>query len=315
MSDATDDPQTAGGSARPARGNPSAIDDFEAMRPRLFGIAYRMTGSVADAEDAVQDAWIRWHAVDGSSIRSTEAYLVSMVTRLSIDRLRSAQRRRETYVGPYLPEPIIEGPLMADTTDSEPERVSELSDSLTFAFLVLMDELGPEERAVFLLHDVFGYSFDEVGEAVGRSSAACRQVASRARRRLDDGRVELRRADEAHEREMLAKMSGALLTGDIEGVMALLSPDVVQLDDGGPNRHAGRRPIVGPWRVARVLVNITKRLPSDAELEIVRVNGNPGVLVRIDGRADLVLTVEFGPDGLIRRFWTQLNPDKLRHLA
>jgi RNA polymerase sigma-70 factor (ECF subfamily) len=292
----------------------SDSDTFEALRPRLFGIAYRMTGSVADAEDACQDAWLRWQGVDHEAVRNAEAFLVSLVTRLSIDRLRSAARRREHYVGPYLPEPIIEGPLMADTTDTQPERMGELSDSLTFAFLVLMDELEPEQRAVFLLHDVFGYSFDEVGDAVGKSSSACRQVASRARRRLDEGRVELRRADEAHEREMVAKMSNAMLLGDIEGLMALLSPDVVQLDDGGPNRHAGRRPIVGPHRVARLMVNISKRLPPETEVEVVRVNGNPGVLLRIGGRPDLVLTIQFGPDGLIRRIWSQLNPDKLAHL-
>jgi RNA polymerase sigma-70 factor (ECF subfamily) len=204
---------------------------------------------------------------------------------------------------------------VADTTHTQPERMSELSDSLTFAFLVLMDELGPTERAVFLLHDVFGYSFDEVADAVGRSPAACRQVASRARRHLDDERVELRRADEAHEQEMVAKMSTAMLHGDIEGLMALLSPDVVQLDDGGPNRHAGRRPIVGPHRVSRLMVNIAKRLHPDTEVEVVRVNGNPGVLLRIHGRPDLVLTIQFGPDGLIRRVWSQLNPDKLAHLA
>jgi RNA polymerase sigma-70 factor (ECF subfamily) len=290
-------------------------DTFEALRPRLFGIAYRMTGSVADAEDACQDAWLRWQGVDHGEVRNEEAFLVSLVTRLSIDRLRSAARRREHYVGPYLPEPIIEGPLMADTTDTQPERMGELSDSLTFAFLVLLDELEPEQRAVFLLHDVFGYSFDEVGDAVGKSSAACRQVASRARRRLDEERVELRRADEVHEREVVAKMSSAMLNGDIEALMTLLSPDVVQLDDGGPNRHAGRRPIVGPHRVARLMVNISKRLPPETEVEVVRVNGNPGVLLRIGGRPDLVLTIQFGPDGLIRRIWSQLNPDKLAHLA
>jgi RNA polymerase sigma-70 factor (ECF subfamily) len=290
-------------------------DAFEEIRPRLFGIAYRMTGSVADAEDACQDAWIRWQGVDPDEVRNAEAYLVSLVTRLSIDRLRSASHRREHYVGPYLPEPLIEGPLMADTTDTHPERMGELSDSLTFAFLVLMDELKPEERAVFLLHDVFGYPFDEVADAVGKSPAACRQIASRSRRRLDEERVELRRADETHERDMVARMSTAMLNGDIPGLMALLSPDVVQLDDGGPNRHAGRRPILGPHRVARLLVNITKRLPPGIEVEMVRVNGNPGVLLRIGGRPDLVLTIQFGPDGLIRRVWSQLNPDKLAHLA
>ncbi len=291
----------------------SSDETFEEMRPRLFGIAYRMTGSVADAEDACQDAWLRWQAVDHTTVRSAEAFLVSLVTRVAIDRLRSANHRREAYVGPFLPEPIVESPL--STRAVGPEESSELADSLTFAFLVLLDELGPEDRAVFLLHDVFGYSFDEVADAVGKSPAACRQTASRARRRIDNDRVDLRRADDAHEQRVLEGMMSAMLTGDIPGLMELLSPDVVQLDDGGPNRHAGRRPIIGPHRVARLMVNLAKRMPPEQTAEVVRVNGSPGVLLLLDGRPDIVLSFELGPDGLVRRIWSQLNPDKLHHLS
>ena len=149
------------------------IAAFEELRPRLFGIAYRMTGSVADAEDVCQEAWLRWRAVDPAAVTTPEAYLVRTVTNLAIDRLRSAQHRRETYVGPYLPEPLL--------ADDDPAAAAELSDSLTLAFLVLLDELSPVERAVLLLHDVFGYEFDDVAAAVGRSSTACRQIASRTR--------------------------------------------------------------------------------------------------------------------------------------
>ncbi len=161
----------------------STADEFEALRPRLFGIAYRMTGSVGDAEDACQDAWLRWQRVDRGAVDNAEAYLVRVVTHLALDRLQSAQRRRESYVGPYLPEPLI-----ADTTAVQPEAAAELTDSLTFAFLVLLDELTPRERAVLLLHDVFGYPFDEIAPMIDLTPAACRQLASRTRRKLDHER-------------------------------------------------------------------------------------------------------------------------------
>ena len=160
---------------------------FEEHRDRLFAVAYRMTGSVADADDLCQEAWLRWSEVELATVRQPEAFLVSTMTRLSIDRLRSATHRREIYVGPYLPEPLMTEP----SAESDPERAAELADSLTYAFLVLMDELAPAERAVFLLHDVFGYPFNEIGDAVDRSPDAVRQMASRTRRKLDAERVEL----------------------------------------------------------------------------------------------------------------------------
>ena len=171
---------TPGPEARP---DPSR--EFESLRPRLFGIAYRMTGSVADAEDLCQEAWVRWDALDVETVREPEAYLVRTVANLSIDRLRSAQRRREAYVGPSLPEPLVEQIAGTGIPPVGPERAAELADSLTLAFLVLLDELTPVERAVLLLHDVFGYSFDEVGGAVDRAPDACRQIASRTRRKLE----------------------------------------------------------------------------------------------------------------------------------
>ena len=174
-----------------------------------------------------------------------------------------------------------------------------------------MDALDPTERAVFLLHDVFGYPFDEVADAVGRSAAACRQIASRSAPAAGSERVELWRADEAHERDMVARMSTAMLGGDIPGLMDLLSPDVVQLDDGGP--QSSRRSTTDRRAAPRGAADgqPRKRMPVGSEVEFVRVNGNPGVLLRIDGTPDLVLTMEFGPDGRIRRLWSQLNPDKL----
>lgn len=288
------------------------LEVFQTNRERLFGIAYRMTGSVSDADDIVQEAWLRWERADHAGIDSPEAWLVRATTNLAIDRSRLIVRRREDYVGPFLPEPIVE-PI--DATD--PQAHSELTDSLTFAFLVMLDQLEPVARAVLLLHDVFGYSFDEIASMVDRSAGACRQIASRTRKRLDARRVEFSHVTREHERRVLEELVHGLLLGDAEQVVELLSPDVVQFDDGGPDRRAARRAIVGPDRVSRLLVNLTKRLVGGGVggLEFVRVNGRPGLLIRVDDRPDIVACVEFAPDGRIGRIYAQLNPDKLSHLA
>jgi len=288
----------------------ASAEEFEALRPRLFGIAYRMTGSVGDAEDACQDAWMRWQRVDRDAVEHAEAYLVRIVTRLALDRLQSAQHRRETYVGPYLPEPLV-----ADDVATQPEAAAELSDSLTFAFLVLLDELTPKERAVLLLHDVFGYPFDEIGPMIDLSPAACRQLASRTRRKLDHERDARRRPDEAREQELVGNLLATIASGDIDAVMQLLAPDVVLLSDGGPQRHAARRPVVGPDRVARLVVNLAQRLLPATEMRLVQVNGEPGVLfLDAEHAPDSTLSFSFTPDGRVRRFYSQLNPEKLRHL-
>jgi len=288
-----------------------ADQTFDGLRDRLFAIGYRMTGSVADAEDLCQETWLRWQRVDRATVSNPEAYLVSVTTRLAIDGSRSARSRREQYVGPYLPEPIVEGALV----QSQPEAAAEMADSLTFAFLVLLDELAPLERAVFLLREVFGYGYDEIAAATERSPEACRQILSRTRRKLDAHRVELRRADPDHEQQMIGDLVMAMMNGDVEGVISLLSPDVVELDDGGRSRHAGRRPIVGPHRVSRLLIYLAKQVEPNMSFEFVRVNANPGILLRVDGKPDLVTTVEFAPDGRIRRLFSQLNPAKLTHLS
>jgi RNA polymerase sigma-70 factor (ECF subfamily) len=284
-------------------------EEFEALRARLFGIAYRMTGSVGDAEDACQDAWLRWQRVDRATVDNAEAYLVRVVTRLALDRLRSAQRRRETYVGPYLPEPLV-----ADDAAAQPEVAAELADSLTLAFLVLLDELTPKERAVLLLHDVFGYPFDEIAAMVGSSADACRQLASRTRHKLDRERASLRRPDEAREHELVSNLVATIASGDVDAVMTLLAPEVVLLSDGGAQRHAARRPVVGADRVARLVVNLAKRTLPTAEMRVVQMNGETGLLFLDDGRPDFTLSFAFTPDGRVRRFYSQLNPEKLRHL-
>jgi RNA polymerase sigma-70 factor (ECF subfamily) len=289
-------------------------EEFETFRPRLFGIAYRMTGSVGDAEDACQDAWLRWQRVDRATVENAEAYLVRVVTRLALDRLQSAQHRRETYVGPYLPEPLVADTAAQPDVAAQPEAAAELADSLTFAFLVLLDELTPKERAVLLLHDVFGYSFDEIGRMVDLSPAACRQLASRTRRKLDHERDALRRPDEAREQELITQLLTTIASGDVDAVMELLAPDVVLLSDGGAERHAARRPVVGTYRVARLVVNLAKRLMQTDVTRLVQVNGEPGLLFVADGEPDHVLSIAFTPDGKVRRFYSQLNPEKLRHL-
>jgi RNA polymerase sigma-70 factor (ECF subfamily) len=288
----------------------TTAEEFEALRPRLFGVAYRMTGSVVDAEDVCQEAWLRWRAADRSAVTTPEAYLVRTVTNLAIDRLRSAQHRREQYVGPYLPEPLV------NDDRSDPAAAAELSDSLTLAFLVMLDELTPIERAVLLLHDVFGYGFDEVAAAVGRSPDACRQLASRTRKKLDHERADPRRPDVEHEQRMVEQLLASTASGDIEGLMALLAPDVVQLGDGGPDRHAARRPVVGRDRVARFLSILLKRMMGfGAETRVANVNGGIGLVFVIDGRPESVMSFSFGPDGRVNRIYNQLNPEKLKHLA
>lgn len=284
--------------------------EFERHRDRLFGLAYRMTGSVADAEDALQEAWLRWQRVDPHEVDHPEAFLVRVVTRLAIDRGRSAQVRREHYVGPWLPEPVVEGPLIGD-----PESAAETADSLTFAFLVLLDRLSPLERAVFLLREVFAFPYEEIATSTGRSAEACRQMISRTRRKLDAERVELRRPSAEHEVEAISRMVAAVLGGDIVGLMDLLSPDVVLLADGGPQRHAARRPVIGAEKVARLCVNLGKRLDAATQPEFVRVNGTPGIVMRVGASISDVLLVEFAPDGRVLRIFNQRNPQKLEHLG
>lgn len=292
------------GPAEPGRPETDHDAVFAADRPRLLGLAYRMLGSLDDAEDVVQEAWMRWHRADGATIERPAAWLTTVVTRLSLDRLRTIERRREAYVGPWLPEPLALGP--------GPEDAAEMADSLTLGFLVVLDRLGPVERAVFLLADVFGESYRTIAVTVGRSEEACRQIASRARRRLREERSGGAAAEV--DAAMVEGLVAAVARGDLEATLGLLDPDVVLVSDGGPDRHAARRPVVGPDRVARLLVNLAKRLrPDRVELDFPTVNGRPAFAVREDGRVVLVLTVE-AVDGRIRSVRMMLNQGKLGHL-
>lgn len=279
-------------------------EEYQRERPRLLGLAYRMLGSIADAEDVVSEAWLRLQRT--AEVRSVPAWLTTVTTRLAIDRLRAQQRRREDYVGPWLPEPVPThvGPAI-DAVDPA-DRVA-LAETLTLGFLVVLDRLSPTERAVFLLTEVFGAPHAEVAAATGRSEAACRQLASRARRKVRDARPPV--ADPAAG-ELLADLVAALSTGDAGRVVALLAPDVVLVSDGGPGRRAARRPVVGPDRVARLLTHLASRTPEGAEVGTATLNGAPALVVRAPD-LHLVMAVEGDGSGRVRRVHTVLNPAKL----
>ena len=277
---------------------------FEAERPRLVGLAYRMLGSLADADDVVQEAWLRWQAADVAALERPQAWLTTVTTRLALDLLRSERRRheRERYVGPWLPEPVVQ---------EGPEAAAELADSLTLGFLCLLDQLDPVERAVFILVDVFGVPYRQVAPMVGRSEAACRQLASRSRRRL---RQASPRAPRADERRVVDELAAALVTGDLEGALARLAPDVVLVSDGGARRRAARRPVLGADRVLRFMANLVRRLEPGAEVTSATVNGEPGFVVRTPAGVDDVLcfVVE---GGRVREVRMLRNPEKLARVG
>jgi RNA polymerase sigma-70 factor (ECF subfamily) len=283
-----------------------AADEFEEHRRHLFGVAYRMLGSVAEAEDVVQDTWLRWQAAAGEEVRSPRSFLTTVATRLAIDRLRSAQRRREEYVGPWLPEPLL--------TDDDPAATAELADSLSMAFLLVLERLNPVERAVLLLHDVFGYDYDEVAGIVERTPANCRQIASRARGHLTSERPVRPRPSQEEEHRLAFAFAAAAGTGDLAALEGLLTEDAVLWSDGGAARRAARRPVVGRGRVARFVANVAQRVPVDGTFEYVHLNGEPAVIMRTAEGPYMTMAVEL-VEGAISAIHVVNNPDKLRHLA
>ena len=291
---------------------------FEALRPLMFSIAYRMIGTVGDAEDVVQEAFLRYHQTvsGGTEVESPKAFLSSVTTRLAIDHLRSARVRRETYVGEWLPEPLVT-PVggVSPAAGPDPAEHAQVADSLSMAFLLVLERLSPLERAVFLLHDVFDYSFDEVAGFVERSPAACRQLASRARRHVAEGRP--RYEPSAEERERLADRLVAALSGDdVDGLVSVLAEDVVVVGDSGGVPPSWPRPIVGRENVARLLVSLWRQFDgAGVSVERVDVNGQPGVLVR-DADGLLVNVMAFDVlDGQVATIRGIINRDKLAHLG
>ncbi len=280
---------------------------FQDHRNLLFSVAYRMLGSAADAEDVVQDAWLKWSAADRADVAEPKAYLVRIVTNLAVDRLRSAQAQRETYVGPWLPEPVLTAPDAADD--------AELAESVSMAMLVVLETLTPLERAVFVLKEVFGFPYGEIAKALERSEASVRQLGHRAREHVQARRprIETRRA----EREVATeKFFAAASGGDINALMAVLAPDVALWTDGGGKVRAAFRPVAGASHVAAWFAGIMRRPWQDIPVEewefgFAEVNGGPGLLMSARGQVLSVLTVDVDENGLIREIHVVANPDKL----
>jgi RNA polymerase sigma-70 factor (TIGR02957 family) len=280
-----------------------ALDRFEEHRPLLFTVAYEILGSVADAEDVLQESWLRWDAADRSEVRDPRAYLVRVVTRQALNRLRTVKRQRETYVGPWLPEPLA--------TTHDVAEDAELADSVSVAMLVVLETLSPLERAVFVLREVFGFDYDEIAEATGRSTDAVRQTASRARRHVEARRPRVPEPPDA--RLVAERFLNAAATGDVKGLLEVMSPEVLLVSDGGGVMKAALRPITGADKVGRFLAAV---VPQGAEIDMrwTVANGQPSVLMYVDGELDSWGSLVVA-DGRVREIYLVRNPEKLRHLG
>ncbi|MEV4655929.1 RNA polymerase sigma-70 factor [Micromonospora sp. NPDC049301] len=296
-------PDAGSAVTRQDRGPDPATDAFVSHRNLLFTVAYEMLGSAADAEDVLQETWLRWADVDLDTVRDQRAYLVRIATRQSLSRLRTLGRRKESYVGSWLPEPLLTTPDVADDV--------ELAESVSMAMLLVLETLGPIERAVFVLREVFDLAYDEIAEAVSKSPAAVRQIAHRARvhvaARRPRGAV-----TPAETRGALEAFQRAVETGDMQGLLDILAPDVVLLGDGGGIRQAVPRPVAGAGKVARLLVSRKARIAA-MSLRPAQVNGYPALALRLDGEIDTVVAVRID-DGLITGLYAVRNPEKLSHM-
>ncbi|RSO47789.1 RNA polymerase subunit sigma-24 [Streptomyces sp. WAC 06725] len=298
--DSTGDTQGPAGAEGPA--NPAhAGDAFTEHRGLLFTIAYEMLGSATDAEDVLQESYLRWSAVDPDTVRHPRAYLVRTVTRQALNHLRAARARREDYVGAWLPEPIRTAPEASDDVL--------LAESVSMAMLLVLETLNPTERAVFVLHDVFGYTHGEIAESVGKSEATVRQTAHRARRHVHARRRRFE-PDSGAAREIVRRFLDAAATGDVQVLMDLLAPDVVQISDGGGKVIAARRPVVGRDEVARFVLRVARTSLTATRIEPATYNGMPGARFLTDGALDWLLTAEIH-DGRITGLYVIRNPDKL----
>jgi RNA polymerase sigma-70 factor (ECF subfamily) len=288
-----------------------AVTTLEEFRPLLFSIAYRMTGSAGDAEDIVQEAFLHYHRAGegGEEIESPKAYLSTVATRLAIDHLRSARVRRESYVGPWLPEPLL--------VDEEADvaRHAERADSLSLALLVTLERLSPVERAVFLLHEVFDYGYGEIAEIVGKSEDNCRQLAVRARRHVDEDKPRFEPSREKRD-ELASRFFAAVVEGDTEGLVSMLAEDVVFYGDGGGKVPAAGRPLHGPALVSKFLFGLAKQARAlEIDMRPTPVNGQPGVAAfSSEDRLISVLSLDIA-DGRVRAIRSIANPEKLGHLG
>jgi RNA polymerase sigma-70 factor (ECF subfamily) len=280
---------------------------FEHHRAKLRGVAYRMLGSRSDAEDIVQDAYLRWHRADTSEIRSPEAWLVTVVTRLSIDRLRQAKLERESYVGPWLPEPLVE-------TEAPPaDAATELASSLSVAFLVVLERLAPEERAAFLLHEVFESGYDEIAQILGKSEAACRQIVTRARKRVHEERPRVQ-VSEAARTKLLNRFVQAIMTNDKDLMMEVLAKDVAWVSDGGGKARAALKPVLGNDAVTRFALSVIGRHAHEGTFQHVTVNGEAGLALYFERQLMAVLSIRTDGARILDVFST-LNPEKLSQIG
>jgi RNA polymerase sigma-70 factor (ECF subfamily) len=288
-------------------------DDVLSHRPRLLGLAYRMLGDVDEAEDIVQETYLRWYRADQQAVRSSEAWLVTVVSRLAVDRLRRLKTERANYPGPWLPEPIATNGSLASGASPAPDRNAELASDLSIALLVLLERLAPEERAAFLLREVFDTDYDEIARILERRPEAVRQMVHRARVRVRAGRPRVPASTDAdsHER-LLERFITAVSTDDAPALLSLLAPDVVFASDGGGRARAARRLLVGSERVTRFLIGVARKFGWGSTRRLTQLNGQPAVLVFKNGVLTSTLTVVV-EGGRIRAMHIVRNPDKLRH--
>jgi len=280
---------------------------FNSHRRRLQGIAYRMLGSVAEAEEVVQDAWLRWHEADKAALGSAEAWLVTVVTRLSIDRLRAAKVQREHYIGAWMPEPTLTGG--PDT----PEQLLERADNISVAFLAVLERLAPEARAAFLLREVFDADYDEVARTLGKSEAACRQLVHRAKAQVQEARPRFQVPRETHQR-LLRAFADAAARGSLQELKALMAEDVELIGDGGGKVQSFSKVLRGSQRLAQLYFALWRRMGAAVRMELVELNGEPGLLRFLDGELESAQTFEIEDERIVR-VRVQRNPDKLARIA
>ncbi len=278
-------------------------EQFNQHRLLLFSIAYHMLGSAMDAEDLVQEAFLRWQQARAEEVQSPKAYLSTIITRLCMDHWRSARVQREQYIGPWLPEPLMTG-------SHAPTPTTELADSLSLAFLVVLESLSPVERAVFLLREVFDYDYAEIARIVGKRESNCRQIAARAKQQIATRRPRFRASREQHE-QLLSQFVQSCASGDMDGLLHLLAEDIILYSDGGGKAGAALRPIRGPDHVARYIFGVLKKAPATYSVQLAEVNAQPALLGYLDGRLYHVLALDVA-EGRVRGIYLVLNPDKLR---
>jgi RNA polymerase sigma-70 factor, ECF subfamily len=280
---------------------------FTLLRPLLFTIAYEILGSATEADDVLQDSYLRWADVDVSTVHDTKSYLAQLVTRQALNALRAGARRREEYVGPWLPEPLL-------LDDQDPAIDVVLAESVSMAMLVLLETLSPDERAVFVLREVFGFDYGEIADAVGKPAPTVRQVAHRAREHVRARRKRFDNVDPQRNAQITAQFLATAASGDVEALMAMLAPDATWMADSGGKVSAARRPVVGADKVARAITGLVRKAGTGMRVQLVTCNSAPAVLFYLDDEPAMVVTLEIADDK-ITNFYVMRNPDKLAALA